>query len=96
MAHNKGQQSRQPTRRLACGLAVAQLYQSSFKSLVGTAYRIRKACQQLGWKKSHSLSNFQSAKPYLDDGTDRGNKKTRTPFVGCPAVKIYDRILIKY
>ena len=37
-------------------LYLTQHYQSSFKSLVGTVYRVRKACRQLGWKKSHSLS----------------------------------------
>ena len=37
-------------------LYLTQHYQSSFKSLVGTAYRVREACQLLGWKKSHSLT----------------------------------------
>ena len=37
-------------------LYLTQHYQSSFKSLVGTAYRVREACRQLGWKKSHSLA----------------------------------------
>ena len=37
-------------------LYLTQHYQSSFKSLVGTVYRVREACQQLGWKKSHSLA----------------------------------------
>ena len=37
-------------------LYLTQYYQSSFKSLVGTVYRVREACQQLGWKKSHSLA----------------------------------------
>ena len=37
-------------------LYLTQHYQSSFKSLVGTVYRAREACRQLGWKKSHSLA----------------------------------------
>ena len=37
-------------------LYLTQHYQSSFKSLVGTAYRVRDACQLLGWKKGHSLA----------------------------------------
>ena len=37
-------------------LYLTQHYQSSFKSLVGSVYRVREACKQLGWKKSHSLS----------------------------------------
>ena len=41
-------------------LYLTQHYQSSFKSLVGTAYRVREACKQLGWKKSHSLSQCKA------------------------------------
>ena len=41
-------------------LYLTQYYQSSFKSLVGTAYRVREACTQLGWKKSHSLSQCKA------------------------------------
>ena len=41
-------------------LYLTQYYQSSFKSLVGTVYRVREACQQLGWKKSHSLSQCKA------------------------------------
>ena len=37
-------------------LYLTQHYQNCFKSLVGTVYRVREACQQLGWKKSHSLA----------------------------------------
>ena len=37
-------------------LYLTQHYRSSFKSLVGSAYRVRAACRELGWKKSHSLS----------------------------------------
>ena len=37
-------------------LYLTQNYESSFKSLVGSAYELRAACKTLGWKKSHSLS----------------------------------------
>lgn len=37
-------------------LFLTQHYESSFKSLVGSAYKLREACNSLGWKKSHSLS----------------------------------------
>jgi REP element-mobilizing transposase RayT len=37
-------------------LYLTQHYESSFKSLVGSAYKLREACESLGWKKSHSLS----------------------------------------
>lgn len=37
-------------------LYLTQHYESSFKSLVGSVYEVKKACKQLGWKKSHSLS----------------------------------------
>ena len=38
-------------------LYLTQHCQSSFKLLVGTADRVREACRQLGWKKSHGFSN---------------------------------------
>ena len=41
-------------------LYLTQHYQSSFKSLVGTAYRVREACKLLGWKKSHCLSQCKA------------------------------------
>ena len=38
-------------------LYLTQHCQSSFKLLVATADRVREACRQLGWKKSHGFSN---------------------------------------
>lgn len=35
---------------------LAENYQSSFKSMVGSVQRLRATCAQLGWAKSHSLS----------------------------------------
>jgi REP element-mobilizing transposase RayT len=34
---------------------LTQNYQSSFKFLVGSVFKVREACRSLGWKKSHSL-----------------------------------------
>ena len=41
-------------------LYLTQYYQSSFKSSVGTVYRVRESCRQLGWMKSHSLSKCKA------------------------------------
>jgi len=46
-------------------LYLMQYYRSSFKSLVGSAYRVRAACRELGWKKSHSLSMRKALIGYL-------------------------------
>lgn len=37
-------------------LYLTRHYESSFKSLVGSAFKVREACKSLGWKKSHSLA----------------------------------------
>ena len=41
-------------------LNLTQHYHSSVKSLLGTAYRVREACRQPGWKKSHSLAKCKA------------------------------------
>ena len=66
-------------------LYLAQYYQSSFKSLVGTAYRVLEACRQRGGRRAIAL---RSAKRSLDDGKDQSNKpgfvNWECPKNGCP------------